>query len=324
MLAIRFRILLIILAFSGFDRLLQAEHQKADLLLIEKTSLDLLNANAAKPDDSIKVKELPDGTKIMWGRLFDEQAVALVNFFPRPVNDGAFDYPPCHLSLARFFDGSWHYAQYLGSASRYDFKERKDLRLKIVQGWCQTGRNEGEQASWRWDRNQKKLIPTGWDDWGAYRLIGDYIVYQRGTERLAHWNTRWVYRFDESKVGELVACFHEDDEGRWTISYRKTPGSKGFTRWAFVPDQDHPENVAVRDVADETAFDGDEVAQLKLAKGHDLGQGFCFELLTRLSVHLLNDDWLEKLPAPNVKMHSKIEATGNSEVIARFQRPQDK
>ena len=300
---------------------IHAEEEKPNVALIEKVSLNLLNTHVPAPSKKGAIIELPNGTKIQYGSLFDLELMALVAFFPRPTNDGEFDYPPCHLSLLEWSGSRWLFRQFLGSASKFDIHERKDLKLIIVQGWCRTERNGGEQSSWKWEPKSRKLVQTGLDDWGPFCLKGEFICYTRGTERLAHWDTRWIYRFKDGKRGDLVACFHEVDDGRWTVSFLAKPGPKELTRWSFIPSLDAPWMISLHSASREDEQGGREIAQLLLPKDHELSQHFCFEWLTGLSAKLLDDEWLETVPKPQIKIRPKIDVTGDTEVISRFQWP---
>jgi hypothetical protein len=259
----------------------------------------------------------PDG-EARWGTLFSkDETVALVSFH-RPRED-VFDYPPHWLSFLVWKDGRWSYRQLLGSAQSFDICRRKDLGLQIVQGFCRTERHGGEQSSWRYDEKSARLVPTVLDDWGPYALIGGYICYQRGHERLAHWDTRWIYPFVNGARGELLACFHEVDTGGFTISFRDPDSDKDHS-WAFLPDKDDESHITVRDSTAKDETDGTPLAELQLPKDAFLDPRDCFEFLTGLSRKLLEDKWLQTLPKPDIK-RVKIKVTGDPAVVRRLQWP---
>ncbi len=318
------RFLLLVLTLVNFDQIHKAlgqDDKAPDIRFIEETGLALLRSHAPIPDPKGAVLEPGKGGTIQYGRLFDTSIMALVSFCSRPVNDAEFDYPPCYLSLFEWQSGQWKIRQYLGSASKFDIHERRDLGLKILQGWCQTERHGGEESSWKWGPESRRLVPTGLDDWGPYSIIGDFICYRRGKERLAHSNTRWIYPFINGKRGDLIACFHEDDAERWTISFRGKTNPKQLTHWAFNPDLGKPNVVSVRMAEREDYEFGEEIAVLHLPEGEELSQEFCFELLTGLSIKLSEDAWLEKIPKTVIRKRPAIEVTGDAEVAARFQWP---
>ncbi|WP_395749162.1 hypothetical protein [Prosthecobacter sp.] len=254
-----------------------------------------------------------------WGTFFSkDETVALVTFHRPPQDE--YDYPPHWLSFLVWKDGRWRYRQLLGSAQIFDIYRRKDMGLQIVQGFIRTERHGGEQSSWRYDDKSARLVPTGLDDWGPYALIGGYICYQRGHERLAHWDTRWIYPLRNGVKSGLLACFHTVDTGGFTITFRERDSGKSLS-WAFVPDDDDESHITVRDSAPDDETGSSSLAELQLPKGEFLDPYDCFELLTGLSRKLLEDEWLHALPKPDIK-RIKIKVTGDPAVVRKFQWPQ--
>jgi len=296
----------------------QEEHP--DHAAIERRCAEML-ANVAPSNASTQgtmtTMQFPDG-RICWGRLFSkEEIVALVSFH-RPVGD-VFDYPPHWLSLLAWNDGHWTYRQFLGRAETFDIFRRKNLGLQIVQGYCQTERHGGTQSSWQYEGKSKRLVATNLDDWGPYALIGHYICYQRGHERLAHWDTRWIYPFLDGRRGDLLACFHQSDNGMFAVTFEDHESGK-IQSWAFNPDRDNQSHVTVSMAHDAEDLDGKPLAELQLSKDDFLDPYDCFELLTGLSRKLLEDEWLVNVPQPKVK-RVKIEASGSPAVVQKFQWP---
>jgi hypothetical protein len=291
-----------------------------DHAAVERRCLEML-ANVAPArttsPGAMTTMLFPDG-QACWGALFSkDETVALVSFH-RPRGD-EFDYPPHWLSFLVWKDGRWSYRQFLGIAQSFDIYRRKDLGLQVVQGFCRTERHGGKQSSWRYDDKSARLVPTGLDDWGPYALIGGYICYQRGHERLAHWDTRWIYPFINGAKGELLACFHEVDTGGFTITFRDHDSGKNLS-WAFLPDINDESHITVRQSTDADETSGSPLAELHLPKDGSLDPHDCFELLTGLSRKLLEDKWLETLPRPDVK-RVKIKVTGDPSVVRRLQWP---
>lgn len=294
--------------------------EQPDLAQVQHRCMEML-ANVAPvgtyPPGTTTTQLFPDG-QACWGSLFSkDETVALVSFH-RPRAD-AFDYPPHWLSLLVWNEGRWTYRQLLGSASSFEISRRKDLGLQIVQGFCQTERHSGTQSSWRYDDKSRRLVPTHLDDWGPYALIGGYICYQRGAERLAHWNTRWIYPLVNGARGGLRACFHESDYGGFTVTFRDEDIGKNRS-WAFVPDKNDESHITVRTALDLDEIDGSPLAQLQLSKDAFLDPYDCFELLTGLSRKLLEDEWLQTVPKPAIR-HVPIKVTGDPAVVRRFQWP---
>ena len=299
---------------------LQAEEAK-----IATSALALVQKIELKPSDTDQIKELPLETKLHVGKLFDDNIVALVSFYDLPPKEEEFYYPPCHLAILQWSGTKWNFKQYVGTASKFDVRGRKDLGLIVVQGWCRTERNGGQQASWRWDSKSRRLVATDLDDWGPYSIKGDYICYTRGTERLAHWDTHWIYRFADGKRGELVAVYHEVDTGGWTVSFRRNSTETTLTHWAFVPDRETASTVHVRSAEEDDDIGGDEIAEIKLPKGQDLEPSYCFEILTGLPSKLILDNgWIECLPKANPGKVPKMVITGEPDVRQKLQPSQPK
>ncbi len=295
--------------------------EKPDAAAVEKQCIEMLaNVTPVTPRLAQKatVMNFPDG-RAMWGSLFDKNEVVALVSFHRSPND-VFDYPPNWLSLLAWQGGRWQFRQLLGNASSFDIHRRTYSGLQIVQGYCQTERHSGEQSSWKYDAKTKRLVTTGLDDWGPYAIKGDYICYQRGHERLAHWDTHWIYQFLDGKRGKMMACLHQDDEGRFAVSFldQKT---KRIQTWGFRADQDNESHVQVHSADDLEDLHGKGIGVLTLSKDESLAPEYCFELLTGLSTQLLTDDWTEKVARPVVKRFP-IEATGDAEVVRLFQWPQ--
>lgn len=314
--------IMLMLLFASWSVAAEDEPQEEppDHAAIERRCTEML-ANVAPAQTTVNegmtTMQFPDG-RVCWGPLFSKgEIVALVSFH-RPIEEG-FDYPPHWLSLLSWNEGRWSYRQLLGSAKKFDIFRRKDLGLQIVQGYCQTERHGGRQSSWRYDGKSKRLVPTNLDDWGPYALMDGYICYQRGSERLAHWNTRWIYPFHNGRRGGLLACFHQSDNGRFAVTFKDHDSGEN-QHWAFDPDQNDESHVTVRMAHDEEDLDGAPFAELRLSKDDFLDPSDCFELLTGLSRKLLEDEWLETVPKPKVK-RVKIEATGDPAVVRKFQWP---
>lgn len=310
----------LICAFELFAEEKPSLAEKIDETAIEQRCLEMLQSvvpTAARPLHKATTMNFPDG-RVIWGLLFDKsELTALVSFHRAPVD--VFDYPPNWLSVLVWRDGHWRYQQFLGSASHFDIHRRTDLELQIVQGYCQTERHGGKQSSWQYDAKTKRLVPTGLDDWGPYTLSGDYLCYRRGHERLAHWETTWVYRFADGKRCELLGCLHQDDEGKFAVSFRDKT-AKTVKTWAFRPAPEKESRVTVFSAKDEEDLYGEEIAVLELSKTESLSPEHCFELLTGLNAKLLTAEWFAEVPRPGVN-RLPISATGAADVVQAFQWP---
>lgn len=298
-----------------------ASTEKPDEKAIEKHCLEMLAQVwpvDSKPLHQVTSMTFPEG-RAMWGLLFEKTEVTVLVSFQREPMD-VFDYPPNWLSLLVWQEGRWHYRQLLGSASSFDIHRRSDLGLQIVQGYCQTERHGGEQSSWKYDEKTRRLLPTGLDDWGPYRIKGSYICYARGHERLAHWETTWVYRFENGRRGDLVGCLHQDDEGRFAVTFTKAKPTEMQT-WGFRTAPKNESIVVVCEAKEPEDLYGEEIAMLVLPKNEFLSPSHCFALLTKLSAELLTDEWSVSVSKPKLT-RIPIQATGAEEVVQAFQWPQ--
>ena len=128
-----------------------------------------------------------------------------------------------------------------------------------------------------------------------------------------------MYRFVDGKRGELIGSLHQDDQGKFSVSFPDERNAKMRT-WAFMAKSDNLSRVMVRAGNDPEDLDGEDIASLELPKNEFLPPEHCFELLTGLSAELLTDEWTTKVGRPRVDRMA-IHVTGDAEVVRVFEWP---
>jgi hypothetical protein len=263
------------------------------------------------------------GGLVYWGNLFDpREVVALVDLPPEDpspdYSDGGvydkFDYEQTwirHLCFCAWEKDHWVFRQYLDNARNLEFHDRKDKPRHFVQASRKTGRYEGDHLSWFYDEKGKKLVPTNFEDWGPFYLVGEYLVTSRGFERLAHEDSRTIFKYKNGVKGEEIASYWEKDDGRFSFAYKdsKTGKSNG---WQFDPKDETGAQYIVSSKG--------KSAEITV-EGTEAGSSYFFELLTGLRGELLDQKWLENLPKQKPLKRIAIKATGDPEIVESLQWP---
>jgi hypothetical protein len=271
---------------------------------------------------------------VQWGRLFSEgetSALVRVPVVHPPDPDVVPDEQVTgYLSFLAWSNGHWVYRQFLGQVD--DLSLHQHQGKVYLLGSFEFGRNDGEHFSWRYDERLRRLVETQWEDWGPFYLAGPYLVCRRGFERRARWETKWVYRFTDGRKGPLLACLHQDDLGRFTVTFRVARNGR-LVSWAFQPDSEGSTRYFVSriKIPDEVATDQQGIATVTVTvpdtNPESSVEGVseneparCFQRLTGLNPYLLEEQWRDQLPkAPSLR-GVKIEAAGNAEMVARLRQ----
>jgi len=289
------------------------------------------------------------GGLIYWGNLFDpREVVALVDLSPeKPAGDlegGVFndyDYEQTwvrHLSFCAWEKDHWVFRQYLDNARSLEFHDRKDKPNHFVQASRKTGRNEGDHLSWYYDPKIKKLVPTNFEDWGPFYLIGNYLCTLRGFERRAMDETVWVYPYKNGKKGSLLAIYYSDigrgELRNFTITFRDAKTDKLWS-YSFSPQEEeqpylHYTVDAVEGVQDEP-YDKAKTrlhhsAEIEVSDQDGSIDQVCFERLTGLSRAVLDHEgwksaqWKDVLPKLPALKQIKLKITGDPEIVRHLQK----
>ena len=275
-----------------------------------------------RPDQPCQQMELEGGV-VQWGNLFTPaETVALVNLAPPPrtEDDGYDDTRPRYLGLFAWEKGQWKFRQFLGNVYDLTVHHRRDRPAAFLQGSRRTGRYEGDCLSWRYDPASGRLIPTHFEDWGPFYLVGNYLILGRGFERLAHDDTHWIYAYKNGGKGKLLAIMHENDSGRFDIECRDAKSGQ-MECWHFAPEDEEGDRLSV---TVETDFKGDktdgESRDKEVPTAHVTGADTTdfFGFLTGLNPALLDDKWLDEPPGWSAPKRLSVQVTGSREIAARF------
>ncbi len=271
---------------------------------------------------------------VQWGRLFsDHETSALVRVpVVHPPDPAVVPHEPVrgYLSFLAWSNGHWVYRQFLGQVD--DLSLHQHQGKAYLLGSFKIGRNDGEHFSWRYDEHLRRLVETHWENWGPFYLAGHYLVCTRGFERHARWETHWVYRFKDGRKGPLVACLHQDEHGRFTVTFRRARNGR-LVSWAFQPDSEGSTRYLVSRIKtpDAIATDQEGIATVTVTAPHTNPESSeegvseneaarCFQRLTGLNPYLLEEKWRDRLPnAPSLR-GVKIEATRNAEMVLRLRQ----
>jgi len=316
---------------------------------IREKSLSLLRdiVPASTSGRGLKTVEGVGGI-IYWGNLFDPgEVVALVNLAPEnPEQDaeqeGASQKETWiyHLSFCAWEKDHWVFRQYLDNARKLEFHDRKDKPNHFVQASRMTGRYAGVYLSWYYDSKTKKLVPTGFENWGPFYLVGNYLCTLRGMERRAMDETVWVYHYKYGKKGNLQAEIDYPNIGKdgvlrdFIITFRDDKAEKYWT-YSFSPKEEeepflHYYVEAVEGPPDEpyekTKNRVHYSAEMEVGKDDNSTDEFCFEQLTGVSRAVLNHQeskgsiWKDTMPKlPPIKQN-QLNITGDQEIIRHFNK----
>ena len=281
---------------------------------------------AHPPDQPCQKMEVGEGI-VQWGNLFTPgETVALVNPAPPPKteDDRYDDTRPRYLCLFAWKDGQWTFRQFLGNVYNLTVHHRKDRPAAFLQGSCRTGRYEGDYLSWYYDPARKRLVPTNFEDWGPFYLVGNYLVLGRGFERLHHDNTHSIYAYKNGRKGELIADLHENDRGNFDFECRN-PKSGQREVWYFNPEDEEGDRLSVameNGPRKNGAHAGDRrnaeftVQLTQTGDGWSPTDFFCF--LSGLDPALLDDKWLDESPKRSAPKRLPVKVTGDPMIVARF------
>lgn len=305
---------------------------KAEISQITEKSAQLLQAVVptsgglfAKADQPLKILKMADGT-VHWGKLFGrEEILALTNLAPPTPAQNDWENPPQYLCLFAWVKGHWVFRQFLGNA--YDLEFHQHQGTYFLQGDYHEGRYGGVHLSWFYDAGTKKLVRTHFEDWGPFYITGDYLVCTRGFERRAHDVSHIVYRYKDRQKGAFVARMHENDSGRFDITFRN-PRSGKLETWFFINNYEAPSHYSVsvaetkekdaKDAEPDQQDDSSHSAQWEAGEDGSSDSGGYFQLLTGLNPKILGDEWLDVLPKPAPLKVPFIKATGDPDIVSRL------
>jgi len=269
-----------------------------------------------------KIVKLSDGT-IYWGNFIraDEKA-ALVNVKPAG-EDSDLDPLPQYLSYFIWKKGRWEFQQFLGNAYGLTVHYREDRPAVFLQGYYRSGRYDGEFLSWYFDPKSSRFERTHFEDWGPFALKENYLLTERGFERLAHDTTTRIYEYRDGKKGKFIAECHQNDSGDFSITCHDGR-LRRWRQWNFHQDRENESHMEVRvveigDNPDIQTPPQDGFATKTAEIQEQISLEHVFQRLTGLNPALLEVEWANELPpAPLVKWNA-IEAKGNPEIIEFFQ-----
>ena len=327
------------LVVSPFDSLADDEitqyapPTKVEITRITEKSAQLLQAVVpasggvfAKKGRSLKILKMANGT-VHWGNLLGRaEILALTNLAPPTPAQNDWDNPPQYLCLFAWVKGHWGFRQFLGNA--YNLELPQHQGTYFLQGDYREGRYGGVHLSWLYDAGTKKLMRTHFEDWGPFYIAGDYLVGTRGFERRAHDVSHIVYRYKDRQKGAFVARMHENDSGRFDITFRN-PRSGKLETWFFINTYDAPSHYSVsvaetkekdtKNAEADQQGDSSHTAQWEEARDDDSSDnGGYFQLLTGLNEKILGDEWLEVLPKPAPLKYPFIKASGDPDIVSQL------
>ena len=332
-------VLAALIVFTISQPLVLAE--KKDDVLSQKEIADIKAASlvllrdikpARKPGAPMETMEM-DGAVIHWGYLFGgNETTGLVNLAPsKPPDDWGDENPPKYLSFFAWEKGQWVFRQCLGNAYDLFIDHHRGSPAYFLQAGHRIPDWHGEFLSWYYDPVSKKLIPTGFKQWGPFYISGGYLCTTRGYEHTGHYDTTWIYSYKNGNQGPLLGCISLHDAEDFTITFRN-PKSGRMESWAFCPDKNDPLHISVHAVPKPTdtyypynAADGPQSAELVIASNDDIvPEDYFFEFLTGLDPDLIdthNEQWRDDLPKRPPLKRLRIKASGNPEIVALFQPP---
>lgn len=259
-----------------------------------------------------------DKGKVLWGTLFKANEVAaLTDMAPEPAAE-PYDYPPQYCCLFVWKDHRWMFRQFLGNAYGLELHYRKDHPSVFLQATRQTGRYDGDYFSWYYDEKTGQLVPTHFEDWGPFYLVGNYLCLTNGYERLAHEDGHSIYAYRDGRKGALLASVDEKDTGPFEIDGTDQKTGEMVT-WSFNPRDDDSGIISVCAQTKADPSGASTQGEIKCAGGCDAG--YFLELLTGLSAKVLDEEWVDKLPQKQPLQRMPIQATGSAEIVKRFQWP---
>jgi len=280
---------------------------------------------------------LPGGS-VRWGTLFqrDEVDALVLLSGPPPVDET--DFTCGVLCLLNWRKDHWEFRQTLGPQTDYELRHRSLWPQHIVQATRRADvAGNVDRTSWRYDDKPRQFVPTGWDHWGPFHVMGDYICFQRGVERRGNNDTRWIYKLKHGQMGDLVAAWNMDCQtavlpAPFTITFRE--GKTGTLKhWCFKQIEEgendgKPDHWAISVTSHEEGSKGTDKAAAELWRPHDDSVDpalYFFEQLTGIDADILQTwepqvHWSDHLAAPTgKKVPTKV--TGNPEIAARLQWP---
>ncbi|MEO6847926.1 MAG: hypothetical protein ABI254_11760 [Chthoniobacterales bacterium] len=300
-----------------------------------------------KQSRPLKIMKTPEGT-VWWGNLFTkEEIVALVNLAPAHEEEPG-EHLPRYLSFFAWQKGKWVFRQFLGNVYNLGLNYRNDVPSSFLQGSRRIGRNTGDHLSWYYDVKTGRLIRTHFENWGPFRLAGNYLCLTRGFEAHLHDATIWIYEYKDGRKGEFLARFHSRDDGSSDVVFRDHKSHK-MVGWYFNGsykngnyENGNPISVNVREIKDidnlvgakiRVGDDYDDEESRQIMRGEMVVEGVdyaesipsaeFFEILTGLNPGLLDTEWQNELSAPPPLKRSNISVTGNPEIVKRFQWPKE-
>jgi hypothetical protein len=269
-----------------------------------------------------KVMQNADG-EVRWGNFLRAGEVsALVTV--RQSGEESYLEPLRHdLCYFAWREGHWEFRQYLGNASDLEMHYRKDHPAVFLQGSFHTAPHEGEFVSWFLNEKTGKLVPTDFEGWGPFSLKGNFLVGERGFERLSHDGTYWIHSYKDGRKGPLLARFHEDDMGDFDVTFPE-PKTGQWVSWIFRQDRENESRMEVS-VAEDKAKGMDGEASLEegqLAKRAEIRSVVdsrqVFEKLTGLDPALLESGWRDELPPRTPVKLAPLEVSGDVEIVSRL------
>jgi len=304
------------------------EPAPAEVETIKSQALALLQnvlpGKASKPPRAITTLETPEGS-VRWGNLFEASEIsALVNVYTGK-STSYWDHPPKYLCYFTWANGQWTFRQFLGNVYSLSIHYWKGTPSIFLQGSRREGRYEGEFLSWYYDPKNRTLERTHFEDWGPFHLAGNYLICDRGFERLAHDETKWIYSYKDGLKGRLLAIFHWNDMNYFEVTLPRSKSDK-MEIWCFQMNDDSTAPVKVTCRLENSKGNESELiasAELFLKNSEDLSQEYCFQLLTGLNPALLDSEmaWREKLPEQPPLQRIPLKASGDSKIVKLFQWP---
>jgi hypothetical protein len=240
-----------------------------------------------------KIMERPGGT-VRWGNFLRPDRVAALVNVTQAGEENEFDPLRQDLCFFEWENGRWHFRQFLGNAADLEVHYREDSPEVFLQGSFRTGRYEGGFVSWFLDKETGRLVPTGFGDSGPFYLAGNYLVGERGFERLAHDSTWWVHPYRDGKKGPLLARLHQTDTGNFDVTYRDDATGE-WRSWIFTQNADDTSRMNVTVATDRTqgaAGEPDPDSAKPIGKGRidsAVDSGQVFGLLTGLDPAILEE-----------------------------------
>src|ERR1700677_5352220 len=192
----------------------------------------------AKSTAAMKTMEMSGGI-VRWGHLFGRDEITALVSVPWPKTADEEELPdghhPGYLSFFAWEKGGWTFRQCF-NADYVSLNHSAGHPIYYLQASRQTGLYDGDYLSCFYDAAAKRLVPTGFNQWGPFYIEGNYLCTTRGFERIHHDITTWLYSYSNGRQGPLLACYNENDKGNgdeyFTITIPDAKSGK-VKSWAF-------------------------------------------------------------------------------------------